>query len=500
MKKLLLSVAVLATVFTSCEKEANVIGTGSLKFTPVIESSNNLDINKKSNVDRGDIPVYVDAINLSINGASEMFNLTDGQVDGSEFIMHNVPTGQGTAVALTTTDSQELKTFTTSSIPNVFAIYNGNKDVNIGDNSSVAIDMTTNNGRIIVDFKRANYTDAITVKVTEGSTTIVLTEDTKFIWQGTDAVDAADASFKVEWFYGATLKATEDFTLTIKGNKSITTNVLISSEAFTKESVESFFNFTPVDEVPGDGIVIGDPNGKLSMDEITLADWNLVDGTFLATDGSSFAYVWARGDTNGAYNLAAAVYASADWNQELKNQAYQNVIDNVSTPKSWNLFVYDKYTNADLFNTWILEYGTNGVLNESKLRDTYYYYDAYGVVIGLYRAKEAGVMTQANYDASIVVATNRIAELGGITEGYQNAFFKLILEETGENLGVTAVSTVDATGFDAQDLGFAARAYGTSGITGLSATELEIELIRLANSTIYSLSSNDAIGGYYSIN
>lgn len=103
MRNLFVIGAVALGLFaTSCEKNANVVGTGTVKLTPMMEKTSGLG----KNVDRGDIPVYIKEINVVATNGSKVndfnFELTEGNVDGSEFIMDGLPLGLTSFKATTT--------------------------------------------------------------------------------------------------------------------------------------------------------------------------------------------------------------------------------------------------------------------------------------------------------------------------------------------------------------------------------------------------------------
>ena len=103
MKKLVLAIAVVAS-FASCEKQADVVGTGSVGFTPIVENAT--AIGKKGGVERGDIPVYIKAINVTAQNGSQVnefnYELTDGAGDPTDFVMTGLPLGYTSFDAVTT--------------------------------------------------------------------------------------------------------------------------------------------------------------------------------------------------------------------------------------------------------------------------------------------------------------------------------------------------------------------------------------------------------------
>ncbi|MCK5789033.1 MAG: hypothetical protein KAH32_08535, partial [Chlamydiia bacterium] len=349
----------------------------------------------------------------------------------------------------------------------IYAEYKGEAEANLvsGSQANVNIDMATENGSMLVTFGPENAYDLENYKVKVGVVTdnhdpmgTWLTADknmASLYWTGEHAVEGAKVVITLSWFekdaspYSEALKVST-FDVNIDGGVSKWTKVLLGREAFVKSETGLKFEFTPIED-KDDVVYVGEE--VIKMSDIVEADWNLSTGAFVAQDG----YKWTRADANGASNLAAAVYYSADWNQNLKDQASLTVVSSQEEVNGWDLLVYNNYTDTDLFDAWEAKYcDASGVFKAEKLRSTWYYYDALGAVIGMHRAFEAGVMDQAKYDASIVVATARIADLGGLNKEYQNAFFKLIADETGETLGVTPATTVNTAGFDAQNLGFAA--------------------------------------------
>jgi len=228
------------------------------------------------------------------------------------------------------------------------------------------------------------------------------------------------------------------------------------------------------------------------------ADWDLTEGVFITTDG----YKWTRTSTGAAKNIAAGVYNSATWNTELLNESLSVVLANKENPLDWDLLVYDNYNDPDLFDKWIEEFGNNGVFdaganksrpNRDNIRETYGAYDAYGKVVGMFRAKEKGFMTDGNFTASV---ENVKAKLNEYTwEEGDNSYFKLIFDETGIKVHDYA-DTIDVAGFDAQQLGFAVRAYSLENIEGYSKEELKKKLLELAKEAETSLESIDALAGY----
>ena len=251
--------------------------------------------------------------------------------------------------------------------------------------------------------------------------------------------------------------------------------------------------------VPGEPPMFTPPemsNAYIEFKVLASADWNLTSGTFIAEDGT---YKWTRSDATGHSNLAAAVYASSDWNDLLSQEALTNVVTTQETPadtNAWDLLVYDQYANTNLFDKWIQKYGNaDGTYNAEKIREPYKAYDAYGAVIGLYRAYSKGVMDEDKFTQSIESIKTRLASFDYLEA--DNAYYKLIEDETGIYIH-DYKKTIDTTGFDAQSFAFAVRAYGSDG-TGLSEKELEQQIIKSAQYTVYSLTSIDNLAAYFDL-
>ena len=104
MKKLVLAIAVIAA-FASCEKQAKVEETGAIKVAPIVQTTTDSSVGKKGAVNRGNVPVYVSAINVNTNMAGRTtdthFDIVDDASGVDGFEITDVPLGTNVITAVT---------------------------------------------------------------------------------------------------------------------------------------------------------------------------------------------------------------------------------------------------------------------------------------------------------------------------------------------------------------------------------------------------------------
>lgn len=197
MRKVSLLV-LLVGIFASCEQETNIYLGG--KKMDVLLNPKTTTTTASKGVDRGDIYVWVKDINVSITEEAtggvmnEVFTLTDNEGDVSEFVVQDVPIGTNVFNATTTTNGEAIDShyiggnnadLSIYTAMNPFAVYSsGDKPLYVSSDSSneLALDMTTQNGRLISHFQLTKNGYSITVKTsTDGvlaSTTTILNNET----------------------------------------------------------------------------------------------------------------------------------------------------------------------------------------------------------------------------------------------------------------------------------------------------------------------------------
>jgi len=318
MKKLLLSVAVLATVFTSCEKEAEVVKTGTLQFNAQTEIKS---VGKKSgNVERGTTPVYISSIDVktNMNGrkTENHFNIVEDSTAGaaSNFIIEDVPLGQNVISAVTNpaeditlrrmfqTSSvtppahwrlneymghlaavaidngyEGFKNYTQGNIP-PYAIYTGTAHALLVDDevANVNIPMDTKYGRSLYSIGaenvydlahfnvtiRAKYFDADgnevynhQVRIDKGLTATI------GMWSDELSTEGAKIVFTMEWRSDDpdnigldTVLNTETATINIHAKSDMYTKIILKRSTFVVEETGLTFDFEPI--VTGDEDIV----------------------------------------------------------------------------------------------------------------------------------------------------------------------------------------------------------------------------------------------------
>lgn len=563
MKKILISTIAAIAVFSSCQKQDTVIATGDLVVNAVVNEDNaqksGKDVNR-GNIPAYVKGIFVTTENASGNTETQFDLVENGGEEA--FIISDLPIGptqvNATTQAVTNGINEmvgrsgesnpsnatrnEIWGWVTAAAQDKFGIqiaeefgnvlplyaeYQGSTNALITqDNiSSIKVNMTTKHGRVMTAFFAENsldlehYNITITAKTSDNK---VSTETigafqgenlrksfSAHIWNNATSVDGENVEFTLEWRAedDNTILSTQKFTVKVEGGVDKFTKVLISRESFTQSSAGLTFDFTPIvtDE---DVVIIGESGSEvISMSSIIDRDWNTNNPTpqgFIATDGS-YLFKWTRDGNKGYSNLGAAVYESTYWDFDLHQVAYKDVVGkdlNDANIGRWDLLVYNQYTNADLANAWKAKYFANGVFKADEIRSNINVeaYDAYGVVIGLYRAMQAGYVSKHEFDESVAVVKSVISN--STMDEWDNAYYKLVYMETGVKLANYS-QNIDATGFSSQSLGFAIRAYydvvNNKAKMNLYSTDLQVKAVRLANSEGYSLSSMDIIQGYFHI-
>ena len=263
MKKLLLSMAVVAVAFTGCKKEESATAydglTADITVAPSVKETAKKDA---VDVNRNDIPVYVETINVATlntegngNGTTTDFSLVDkGGAD--KFLIKDVPYGNTEIEATTTSNTNTFKDFKPfeETLPTIYAIYTGKTTAHVNNKTApVNIDMTTNNGRIIVKMEATQELLAkdLDVRVTNGTnaTTLDANGKLKFAWQGTDAIGGAATTLKFEWFTkkDGTVQSTKTIDLKVVAGVSKTVNITLNQVGIAKiASTELTFNFVKI--------------------------------------------------------------------------------------------------------------------------------------------------------------------------------------------------------------------------------------------------------------
>lgn len=261
------------------------------------------------------------------------------------------------------------------------------------------------------------------------------------------------------------------------------------------DNLEAYYDLTNVDITKQENAEV---QQTIDYNVVVRKDWDLNFGSFIADDGIK----WTRTAAGASKNVAAGVYNATKWNSALLEYSKSVIIANQDNPLDWDLLVYDTYDGADLFNNWIAEFGNNGIFdagpnksrpNRDNIREIWGAYDAYGKVIGMYRAYKKGYMTEENFDKSVENVKVKLATYFW-TEA-DNSYFKLIFEVTGKKVHDYS-DTITTSGFSAQELGFAVQAYDLDSIVGHTKEELKTELLKLAKDADTSLSSIDALAGF----
>lgn len=233
MKKLIvLLFAVMAMITVSCTSDQDNQYTTGLQKTSVafIVTSPKSDNTTSKQVQRGDIPVWVNRIDVvaTLNGGSVYS--TPGQFDlvpnsatstiEKIFTIENVAIGNNTFTATTTTDSAQKYVLAPSSgtagdkiielkSHNPYVLYTGNKTQNIALSANVInLDMTTQYGRILSVFKlednaifKSGYEATITAKVdgvSAGSTKVQQSGIVYFEWSNDISLDGKKVIYTVD--------------------------------------------------------------------------------------------------------------------------------------------------------------------------------------------------------------------------------------------------------------------------------------------------------------
>jgi hypothetical protein len=176
-----LSVLVLLVgLFTSCTQETNIYLDD--KRVDVLLNPKTKSTASSRDVYRGEIYVWVKDINVSVEEeatgsvVNETFTLTDNIEDTSEFVLQDIPVGTNIFKANTTTNAESINNHYVNSInddisiyvdKNPFALYSSGYEslfVSLEASNEIALDMTTQNGRLISHFKLTRNGYQVTVK------------------------------------------------------------------------------------------------------------------------------------------------------------------------------------------------------------------------------------------------------------------------------------------------------------------------------------------------
>ena len=365
MKRIILPLTLIVISLTSCSHDnENTTEQAKTGVTLKIENTASNSTTGK-NVNRGTVvPVWVEKITVtSKNILSQLSQVTDfdmvasGGEDG--FKLDNVPLGNTEFSAVTTTNTVgsvllsgvtvASNTFTVQKARNPYTIYTSplqTKNITTLDNT-VTLPMTTNNGRIIAEFKSGanlpagyyftveattstGYTASITVKRTTPASEIG-----SFYWSNAGAVAGAKVSYTFKMYNSVDqLVNTVLISKTIQANTDLNTTYTITEKdinvvendatfqfqitAVTDENVNGItpkdetlspafsFNFnttiTKTYEVKGwnklNVVQVGNPTGYTDTIVITNADTNAV-----LYSGVTTAYLNVDVPLNGAKNV-----------------------------------------------------------------------------------------------------------------------------------------------------------------------------------------------------
>lgn len=283
MKKLVLAIAVIAS-FASCEKQAQVEETGAIKVAPIVKTSTDGSVAKKGAVNRGDVPVYVSAINVNTNMAGRTtdthFDIVDDGSGVDGFEITDVPLGTNVIAAITEPSAPVLRKFfqvsgadysfgdgpsltedqrglvlsevvktlnaagahyTQNNIP-PYAIYTGSTTVDLVEGLEITapINMDTQYGRTYFSIATENAADMndYTVKIratfydVDGnqvySNPVTYASGTQLaigIWSDEKSVGGSTIKLDFEWYADVDLN-------TVLNSKSVTLNVNAKEDAY----------------------------------------------------------------------------------------------------------------------------------------------------------------------------------------------------------------------------------------------------------------------------
>jgi len=284
MRKLVLSLAVVAATLTGCNKDESAKAHDGLTADIAVVPSVKETIKKGKDVNRGTIPVYVKTINVkttSVTGngpeTSDDFTLVDDNNGAGKFIIKDIPYGERNIVATTTSNNNEFREFRAKKLPEIYAVYKGQTITHINNvTRPVNIDMTTDNGRVIVKMQATQeLLDKdlnVLVKFTDENDVVkaaVLDTDGKlmFAWQGADAVGGAKTTLNFQWFTrDGQLQSEETQDFVVVAGESKTFNVTLNQVKIENiDKTEVTFDFTEVKETEED-INLGGINSVVDLE------------------------------------------------------------------------------------------------------------------------------------------------------------------------------------------------------------------------------------------
>jgi len=302
MRKLVLSLAVIAAALTGCNKDESAKAYDGLTANIAVAPSVNETAKKSGDVNRGTIPVYVKTITVKTtsttgNGheTSDDFTLVDDNSGEGRFIIKDVPFGERLVEATTTSNNNMVKEFRAfgSTLPEIFAVYEGSKTAHIDNNTGVVkIDMNTNNGRVIVSMEATQdlLDKDLNVRVSNGKVQEKLDSNGKliFVWQGDDAVDGATTNLKFEWFTktDGAVQFTQDVDFAVVAGESKTYNVTLNAVAIDNiAETEVAFKFVKVKDTHEDMDLGVKP--AVTLDDFIFSGWPKKPNVTLTTDYST---------------------------------------------------------------------------------------------------------------------------------------------------------------------------------------------------------------------
>lgn len=209
--KKMLSVLVLAIVLIGCEKETIIVNPHDHDTENSTDISISLTSSLRGPVNRGSIPVWVKDITVDLEhqqtfeASQTVFDLVDDGSGDDSFVIPNVPLGINTLAATTTSDSETIFSLTketdlsdevavleTYKSNNPYAVYSSPlMEVDVINELSVSVPMTTPNGRHITLFKlhediQDNYNFRITSSYVDDSGDVI--SDSKNVGNGSHGV------------------------------------------------------------------------------------------------------------------------------------------------------------------------------------------------------------------------------------------------------------------------------------------------------------------------
>ncbi|MCK5789107.1 MAG: hypothetical protein KAH32_08910, partial [Chlamydiia bacterium] len=293
--------------FTSCEKEAKVGKTGSIKVTPMVESTLDANMGKKGTVERGTTPVYVSGITVDTKMGSRNthteFDIVENGTEGaaSGFIIDDVPLGLNTITAVTSPAedvklSLVFKGFGKYETPDwsdpeaqgaeitrllraaykgtansyndnipPYAIYTGSTTATISDmvETDVNIDMDTRYGRLIFcvypenAYDLADYNVMITADFFDKNDEVVYHNQVLYdaagqsvtgVWSDENAVHGAKIVLKFQWRADGNGEVLKEESVTMKMAKKQDKFVKIGlmRSSFVMEESGLSFIFDPI--------------------------------------------------------------------------------------------------------------------------------------------------------------------------------------------------------------------------------------------------------------